>query len=120
MWEEIWEKGRELLVPALLPAFHVVTEGPRRLLGQEMTGHSESQGLLKVGGALTTPPAGGGCQGGGWEENQAYPCRREEREHLCEGTGGLVPRRIQGSRREGDVSTGPEAHGICVIPCSSH
>lgn len=73
VWEEIWEKGRELLFPALLPTFHVVTEGPRRLLGQEMTGHSESQGLLRVGGALTMPPAGGGCQGGGWEENQALP-----------------------------------------------
>lgn len=62
----------------------------------------------------------GAAKVGAGKRTRPYPCRREEGEHLCEGTGGLVPRRIQGSRREGDVSTGPEAHGICVVPCSSH
>lgn len=50
----------------------------------------------------------------------AYPCGREEREHLCDGTGRRVPRHIQGKRREGRRRTGRrrtvpvpsyEAHG---------
>lgn len=30
-WEESWERRRAVSVPALLPAFHRVTDGPHRL-----------------------------------------------------------------------------------------
>lgn len=74
VWDEIREKGRELLVPALLPAFRGVTEGH---IG---TGNDRPQWEAGTGqpgvGVRAMPPAGGGGQGGDWEGSQAYPCGR--------------------------------------------
>lgn len=64
------ERDGRVLVPALLPTFHVVIGGLHRLQGQEMTGHSESRGLSGWGCSFLIPPAGGGDPRGVWARGQ--------------------------------------------------
>ena len=115
MWDEIREQGRELLVPAPRPTFRVVTEGPHRLLGQEMTDQSERQGLVRVGVRVPGPLLVGAAKvGAGKGARLTTPVEGRRGSACVKGQEGWHLGTFRGAEGKG-----PEAHCLCVIPDGS-
>ena len=98
-------KGKGTFGPSSPANFPGDDRQPSQASRQEMTvtvRDYQGEGLVSHSLLVGVTPVGSG--------KRAYPCGREEREHLNDGTGGRIPRHMQGRWREGEMSVGRRWH----------